>query len=168
MEKTSSPLELWAGPESTCNRVGDRYHDQLERSGHADRLEDLERLAALGIKAVRYPVLWERTAPTAARDIDWSWSYVRLQYLRVLGVRPSVGLLHHGSGPRYTDLLDPAFPEKLAAYARAVAERYPWVEEWTPVNEPLTTARFSALYGHWYPHARNARAFVLALLHQTV
>ena len=23
---------------------------------------------------------------------------------------------------------------------------------WTPINEPLTTARFSALYGHWYPH----------------
>ena len=34
---------------------------------------------------------------------------------------------------------------------RAVAERYPWVEDYTPVNEPLTTARFSGLYGHWYP-----------------
>jgi dTDP-4-dehydrorhamnose reductase len=26
---------------------------------------------------------------------------------------------------------------------------------WTPVNEPLTTARFSGLYGHWYPHGRR-------------
>src|SRR3712207_8890412 len=47
----------------------------------------------------------------------------------------------------------------LAEYAHAVASRYPWVEDWTPVNEPLTTARFSALYGHWYPHARDDVSF---------
>lgn len=45
-------------------------------------------------------------------------------------------------------------------------ERYPWVEDWTPVNEPLTTARFSALYGHWHPHQRSEGAFWRALLNQ--
>ena len=50
------------------------------------------------------------------------------------------------------------------ATPRAVAERYPWVEHYTPVNEPLTTARFSGLYGHWYPHARDDGAFLRALL----
>ena len=74
--------------------------------------------------------------------------------------------MHHGSGPLFTDLLDPEFPEKLARYARAVAERYPWLDAYTPVNEPLTTARFSALYGHWYPHARDVRAFARALINQ--
>jgi hypothetical protein len=58
-------------------------------------------------------------------------------------------------GARYTDLLDPDFPKKLGDYAARVAERYPWIEMWTPVNEPLTTARFSGLYGHWYPHGRD-------------
>ncbi|HEU4597693.1 MAG TPA: sugar nucleotide-binding protein, partial [Pyrinomonadaceae bacterium] len=77
-----------------------------------------------------------------------------------------VGLVHHGSGPRSTSLLDPLFPEKLAEYARAVAERYPWIEDYTPVNEPLTTARFSGLYGHWYPHGRDALMFARALLAQ--
>jgi dTDP-4-dehydrorhamnose reductase len=38
------------------------------------------------------------------------------------------------------------------------------VTDYTPVNEPLTTARFSALYGHWYPHARDDRSFLRALL----
>ncbi|MDQ6781509.1 MAG: dTDP-4-dehydrorhamnose reductase, partial [Candidatus Eremiobacteraeota bacterium] len=33
-------------------------------------------------------------------------------------------------------------------------------------NEPLTTARFSALYGLWYPHARDSAKFLLALLNQ--
>ena len=158
--------ELWAGVECTVNRVGDRYHDQLERGGHARRVEDLELLSWLGVRAVRYPVLWERTAPERLEEADWSWPDERLRRLRELNLRPVVGLVHHGSGPRHTSLVDPDFPTKLAAYARAVAERYPWVEDYTPVNEPLTTARFSGLYGLWYPHGRDALTFVRALLTQ--
>ena len=158
--------ELWAGIECTVNRVGDRYLDQLERSGHSARPADLELFAELGARAARYPVLWERTAPDSIEQCDWSWADERLERLRRLGVRPVVGLTHHGSGPRYTSLVDPEFPEKLARFARAVAERYPWVEDYTPVNEPLTTARFSGLYGHWYPHGRDDLTFARCLLNQ--
>jgi dTDP-4-dehydrorhamnose reductase len=158
--------ELWAGIECTVNRVGDVYFDQLERNGHAARAEDLDLLAGLGVSAVRYPVLWERTAPEGLERAEWSWPDARLGRLRELSLRPVVGLVHHGSGPRSTSLLDPLFPEKLSRYARAVAERYPWVEDYTPVNEPLTTARFSGLYGHWYPHGRDALTFARALLTQ--
>jgi dTDP-4-dehydrorhamnose reductase len=159
-------MELWAGVECTVNRVGDKYSDQLERSGHALRSRDLERLAALGLRRLRYPILWERTAPHSLDNLDWSWADERMSTLRRLGVMPIVGLLHHGSGPRYTNLLDPEFPEKLAQYAAAVAQRYPSVTDYTPVNEPLTTARFSCLYGHWYPHKRDALSFARALLAQ--
>lgn len=159
-------LELWGGVESTVNRVGDEFRDQTVLSGHEHRISDLERFAEIGIRAIRYPVLWERVAPDSLDECDWQWSDERLAKIRSLGMRPIVTLLHHGSGPRYTDLLDPAFPEKLARYARAVAERYPWADAYTPVNEPLTTARFSALYGFWYPHHRDDRSFVRALLNQ--
>jgi dTDP-4-dehydrorhamnose reductase len=159
-------LELWGGVECTVNRVGDVYFDQLERNGHARRVEDLDLFAGLGIEAIRYPVLWERTAPGGLEEADWSWPDERLGRLRELGVRPVVGLVHHGSGPRHTSLVDPEFPRKLAEYARAVAERYPWVDAYTPVNEPLTTARFSGLYGHWYPHGRDDRTFARALVTQ--
>jgi dTDP-4-dehydrorhamnose reductase len=148
------------------NRIGEEYFDQLERGGHASRPDDLALFAALGIQAMRYPVLWERTAPDENAPPDWSWADGRLGQLRELGVRPIVGLVHHGSGPRHTSLVDPAFPEKLAAFARAAASRYRWVEDYTPVNEPLTTARFSGLYGHWYPHARDPRTFARALINQ--
>jgi dTDP-4-dehydrorhamnose reductase len=161
-----SALELWAGPECTVNRVGDAFQDQLALSGFAGRLDDLDRLAGLGIARMRFPLLWERTAPDAEGPCDWRWSDERMARLRELQVAPIAGLLHHGSGPRYTHLLDPAFPARLAAYARAVAERYPELDAYTPVNEPLTTARFSALYGLWYPHARTDKSFVRALLHQ--
>ncbi|HEX8337492.1 MAG TPA: hypothetical protein VF621_12230, partial [Pyrinomonadaceae bacterium] len=162
----ASKPELWAGVECTVNRVGDVYHDQLERGGHARRAGDMELLAWLGVRAVRYPVLWERTAPGALPEADWRWPDERLGRLRELNIRPIAGLVHHGSGPRHTSLVDPDFPVKLAAYARAVAERYPWVEDYTPVNEPLTTARFSGLYGHWYPHGRDDRTFARVLLSQ--
>lgn len=162
-------VELWAGVECTVNRVDDRYFDQVERTGHGHRIEDLDLIAGLGIRTVRYPILWERTVRGERGElarVDYAWADARLSRLRALGVRPIVGLVHHGSGPPFTNLLDPAFPEGLAAFARAIAERYPTIDAYTPVNEPLTTARFSGLYGHWYPHRRDRQSFVRALLHQ--
>ncbi len=123
-------------------------------------------MAKLGIRRLRYPVLWERVAPEGLASADWRWTDDRLSMLRARDIRPIATLLHHGSGPRGTNLLDPQFPEAFAQYAAAVAERYPWLEDYTPINEPLTTARFSALYGHWYPHCADTRAFIRALLHQ--
>ena len=160
-------VELWGGIECTVNRVGDVFLDQMERSGHATRLSDLALFAGLGIRALRYPVLWERVAPGGFEAIDWSWADQRLERLRELDVRPIVGLTHHGSGPRYTSLVEPSFATGLAEYARRVAERYPWVDAYTPVNEPLTTARFSGLYGLWYPHGRSDATFARALLNQS-
>jgi dTDP-4-dehydrorhamnose reductase len=159
-------MELWAGIECTVNRVGDRFFDQLLRNGHEHRIEDLDRFAELGIAAIRYPVLWERTAPNGLSRASWEWADRRLHRLAELGIRPIVGLVHHGSGPRDTDLLDPDFPARLAEFAGAVARRYPWVSAYTPVNEPLTTARFSGLYGHWYPHRKDDEGFVQALMGQ--
>ncbi len=161
-------LEVWGGIECTVNRVHDEFFDQLNRNGHAEpmRISDLDDFAKLGLKCLRYPVLWEKTAPESLDDCDWTWPDERLSRLRELQLNPIVGLLHHGSGPKYTSLIDPEFPEKLAQYAKQVAERYPWVELWTPVNEPLTTARFSGLYGLWYPHGKDESTFLKALLNQ--
>ena len=157
--------EVWAGIECTVNRVGEAWFDQLDRNGHAARESDLDLLAGLGVTALRYPALWERAQRLG--DEHWRWCDRRLSRLRELGVRPILGLVHHGSGPAGTSLIDPAFPEKLAAYARACAERWPWITDWTPINEPLTTARFSGLYGLWYPHGTDDATFVRCLLTET-
>src|SRR3954467_15039913 len=159
-------IQLWGGIECTINRVGDRFVDQLERCGHYTREGDLEAIAALGVKALRFPVLWERVAPDGVARADWSGADRALTRLRDLGVEPIVGLVHHGSGPSGTHLLDPRFPQRLPPLPPAFAPRYPWVRRYTPINEPLTTARFAALYGHWYPHCRDDRSFVRALMTQ--
>lgn len=157
-------IRLWGGLECTVNRVRDNYSDQIIRTGHENRVDDLDCFASLGIRTLRYPLLWERTV--ANDRSDWRWPDKRLSRLRELGIDPIVGLLHHGSGPRFTGLLDPEFPRLFSEYARSVAERYPWVNRYTPINEPLTTARFSCLYGHWYPHAADKNSFARAFLSQ--
>ncbi len=158
--------QLWGGLECTVNRVGDGYRDQILATGHEHRLDDIDRLSSLGIQSLRYPLLWERISPRHPDEHDWTWSDERIPRLRDSGINVIAGLVHHGSGPAYTHLLHSDFPYGLEQHATAVAQRYPWIEDWTPINEPVTTARFSALYGHWYPHQRSERAFWLALLNQ--
>ena len=160
-----SPLALWGGLECTLNRLGDTVSDQMVLCGYDSRPDDLDAIAALGIRKLRFPLLWE-TVERAPGVFDWAQADRRLQRLRIAGIEPVLTLVHHGSGPLWTQLLDPGFPDGLGRFAEAAARRYPWVRDWTPVNEPLTTARFSALYGHWYPHARNEGACWIALLHQ--
>jgi dTDP-4-dehydrorhamnose reductase len=164
-ECTRSKVEIWGGLECSFNRVDNNYMDQLVLSGHYERgYRDIKRFAELGIKALRYPVLWEKHAPKIDTTIDWSYSTARLNELQQVGIKPIVGLVHHGSGPAYADFFDGSFAEGLGAYAAKVAEQFPWIEYYTPVNEPLTTARFCGLYGHWYPHKANTLDFLKILL----
>jgi dTDP-4-dehydrorhamnose reductase len=165
-ERNTPPLELWGGVECTVVRIGDDFRDQVVETGHALRLGDLDAIAELGIRTVRYPIVWERVAPDDPKQLNFAWHDERLRRLRDLGIKVIGGLVHHGSGPRYTSLLDRQFASKLGDYAARVAERYPWIDMWTPVNEPLTTARFSCMYGHWYPHKKSFRDFLLALSHE--
>jgi beta-glucosidase/6-phospho-beta-glucosidase/beta-galactosidase len=164
MSKTlTSPLEIWGGVEYTYNRVHDQYFDQLALCGHADRLDDFDLFAELGIKKLRRGLLWEHYD----RDQSWNQADACMERMFGVGIRPIVGLVHHGSGPPHTDLTDHSFPERLAAYAAAVAARYPSVDMYTPVNEPHTTARFSCLYGIWHPHRMRRTSYLRALLIQT-
>lgn len=161
----SSAPPIWGGIESTINRTGDRFYDQLEMAGFYER-RDIDEIIKLGIKTIRFPLLWEKHQPVRHGKIDWKWATGQLDILRANGVKPIIGLIHHGSGPAYTDLLQNDFPELLAAYAEKTAKQFPLVEYYTPVNEPLTTARFSGLYGHWYPHKKNDVSFIKILLNE--
>jgi len=166
MSHSAAPLELWSGVECTIVRLGDEYRDQTKETGHDRRPEDIDLIKDMGVTTVRYPILWEAIAPERPDKLDFTWADERLAMLRERGIEVIGGLTHHGSGPKYTELLDPEFPEKLADYAARVAARYPWITKWTPVNEPLTTARFSALYGHWYPHTKDKKLFLRALFNE--
>jgi dTDP-4-dehydrorhamnose reductase len=159
-------VETWGGMECTINRVGDQYFDQLDHSGHRDRPGDITLFARLGIKKMRYPILWEHHQPQANLEIEWSATDTRMAELQEANIGIIAGLVHHGSGPAFVDIRENSFAEGLAIYAGEVATRYPWIDYYTPVNEPLTTARFCGLYGIWYPHEQNDNSFCRILINE--
>ena len=163
----SSNPEIWGGIECTINRIGDTFRNQLNYAGYYERTNDLDLIAQLGIQALRFPVLWEAHQNISeSQEINWTQTSKDLGRLRYHNITPIVGLLHHGSGPKFTNLSNEHFPEAFAKYASKVAQQFPTLEYFTPVNEPLTTARFSGLYGFWFPHDRNELSFIKMLLNQ--
>ncbi|HET6557023.1 MAG TPA: family 1 glycosylhydrolase [Prolixibacteraceae bacterium] len=157
-------IAVWGGAEYSVVRVNNTLYDQLAQSGHEERLDDLDLFSELNIKTIRYPLLWEKYAGNEKNFFKLHDQ--RLNRLQELGIRPIASLLHHGSGPFFTDLYDHNFPMLLAEFAYTIADRYPWIELYTPVNEPLTTARFSGLYGIWFPHKRDDYSFSRIFLNE--
>jgi len=125
-------MELWGGIECSINRVQDRYSNQLDLNGHWTRHYDIDNFANLGIKTLRYPVLWEGLE----EGTHWRDTTIHLNKCREYGITPIIGLVHHGSGPRYTDLMQDSFITGLTDFARKVASEFPWVQYYTPINEP--------------------------------
>ncbi len=158
------PIEIWGGVECSVVRINGTIHDQLDMNGHEERDSDLDLFSDLGITKLRYPLLWEKY--TNQGDLFFELHDRRLEKLRSLNIDPIAGLLHHGSGPFDTDMMQSDFAYRLADYAYIIAKKYPWIEYYTPVNEPLTTARFSGLYGIWYPHFRDDYAFARIFLNE--
>ena len=159
-------IPVWGGIECTINRVENTFYDQLEMNGFYDSDDHIKALISCNVKVVRFPVLWEKHERVLNSQIEWEWAEGQLNLLRNNQIEPIVGLLHHGSGPAFTSLIDEQFPELFAAYAAQVAKKFPWVTYYNPINEPLTTARFSGLYGLWYPHKKNDVNFIRILLNE--
>jgi hypothetical protein len=105
-----------------------------------------DALDTLGVKLVRYTVDWRRIAPhrpdrpldPSDPAYDWTSSDVALRGLHRRGITALVtlwgtpGWANGGRGPN-------ALPQNrysLAAFAGAVAARYPWVHLWEVWNEP--------------------------------
>lgn len=158
-------MEIWGGIECSINRVAEQYFSQLCHQGFYHRKEDLELLVQLGIKKIRFPILWEKHQEEA-NQINWHNTADHLNYLRQHNVDVIAGLVHHGSGPKYVQMTDDSFAIGLSEYAKKVAEKFPWINHYTPINEPLTTARFCGLYGLWYPHGANEKTFLKILVNE--
>ena len=143
--------------------------DQIAETGLDVRTGDAERIAALGVSASRVPVLWERVAPADPHDHDFSEPAAparRIARSRHRTDRHACSITAAVRGTRICSI--PRSRYWFAEYAEATARAFPWVRRWTPINEPLTTARFATLYGVWYPNVRDDRAFGRAMVNQTL
>jgi beta-glucosidase len=152
------------GIECSAPRIaGGRRRDELLLTGHRDRVEeDLDLVVGLGITHLRYGIPFHLVAADPAA-LDWSWTDHAMEAMRARRIEPIADLMHFGVPDDLWGIGDPRLPRRYEAYARAFAERYPWVRWYTPVNEPLITAMFSGHNGWWNERGTDDRSFVAAL-----
>ena len=155
-----------AGVECSCPITGDGERiDQFELTGHYDHWEqDLELARDLGLGYLRYGLPIHKVF-RGPGDYDWSFADAVMERMRELDLEPILDLVHFGLPDWLGDFQNPDWPRHVADYARAVAERYPWVRLFTPVNEIYVTAQFSGSFGWWNERLRSKRGFVTNLKH---
>ncbi|MGE3468402.1 MAG: family 1 glycosylhydrolase [Pyrinomonadaceae bacterium] len=161
-----NPLFLFAtGIENSSPTIdgGRKRIDEMEKCGHyAGWREDFELVEELGVRFLRYGVPLYKVFLGPDR-YDWEFSDEVFADLKRRQIAPIADLCHFGVPDWIGDFQNDDFPEHFAAYARAFAERYPWIQLYTPVNEMFVTATFSAKYGWWNEQLTDVRSFVRAI-----
>jgi len=139
--------------------------DEMESCRHYERWrEDFALVQEIGLHYLRYGPPIHKTLIGPGK-YDWEFADQAFAELKRLNIVPIVDLCHFGVPDWIGDFQNPDFPEQFAIYARAFAERYPWIQLYTPVNEMYICATFSARYGWWNEQLSSDRAFVTALKH---
>jgi hypothetical protein len=152
-------MEFLSGIESTY--IFGTGQDVLDLSDHTRRFRaDLELARGAGLRTLRYPFPWNKIE--RVRGVyDWRWIDQAVRAADELGVELIGDLLHHTSFPDWLThgFLQPGFSGLFAAFARAVAERYPHIGRHTVVNEPYVTCWFCGHEGVWHPKRKSDDAF---------
>ncbi|WP_276370886.1 family 1 glycosylhydrolase [Chryseolinea sp. H1M3-3] len=139
--------------------------DEFEKCGHYKYWQkDFELVQELGIRFLRYGPPIHRTF-LGENKYDWSFADETFQDLRKRKIVPIVDLCHFGVPDWIGNFQNPDFPRLFAGYAAAFANRFPWVQLYTPVNEMYICAIFSAYYGWWNEQLTTDLSFVTALKH---
>ncbi len=139
--------------------------DEMAKCRHYELWRtDFALVQELGISFLRYGPPLHRTWLGDGR-YDWSFADEAFGELKRLNIVPIVDLCHFGVPDWIGDFQNPDLPLLFSRYARAFAERFPWVQLYTPVNEMFVCATFSGLYGWWNEQGTTDRTFVTALKH---
>jgi len=139
--------------------------DQMDACGHYRHWRlDFDCVEELGLQYLRYGPPLHTTYARPGR-YDWEFADLALADLKRRGITPIVDLCHFGVPDWIGNFQNPDFPQLFALYAAAFAERYPWIQLYTPVNEMFICAVFSAKYGWWNEQLTTDLGFVTALKH---
>jgi beta-glucosidase/6-phospho-beta-glucosidase/beta-galactosidase len=153
------------GIDSTAPMIDGVRHDQMEKTGHYDRWrEDIDLVKDLGTRYLRFGPTLYRTY-IAADKYDWDHADAVLGHVRSLDIVPIVDLCRFGVPDWIGDFQNPDFPCMFARYARAFAERFPWVQLYTPVSTIFIAALASTKLRMMNEASPDDRSFVTALKH---
>jgi len=166
---TGLPNNFWFATGIECSYPtidsGRTRRDLLAECGHYDKWrEDLRLVKDLGLRFLRYGLPYH-TMHLGPGRYDWEFADLVMAEMRRLEITPILDLLHFGVPDWLGNFQNPELPGHFADYADAVAERYPWVRFYTPVNEIYVTAKASAKQGIWNEQLKTDLGFVTALKH---
>ena len=153
--ENSYPTIQWKG--SAVRR------DEMQECGHYENWrQDLELMKDLGVEYLRYgPPLYK--THLGPGKYDWSFADETYALLNQLHITPITDLCHFGVPDWVGGFDNDEWPPLFAEYAKAFAQRFPWVRLYTPVNEIFVAATFSGLLGWWNERQASDRGFVVAL-----
>lgn len=161
-----NPFFMFAtGIDSAAPMVQGKRHDQMELTGHFERWDsDIDLARHIGTRYLRFGPPLHR-AFRGHGQYDWGHADAVLQRLNDYNIVPIADLCRMGVPDWIGDFQNPDFPRLLAGYARAFAERYPWVQLYAPVSTIMATAFGSAMIGLFNEAKCDDRSFVTALKH---
>lgn len=144
---------------------GGKRIDEMVKCGHTKRWkEDFQLVKEMGIEYLRYGPPYYSTH-VGPGQYNWDFADATFNELRRLCIEPIADLCHFGVPDWVGSFQNPEWPAYFKEYARAFAERYPWVYLYTPVNEIYITAMFSGQTGWWNEQLTTDQGFVTALKH---
>jgi beta-glucosidase/6-phospho-beta-glucosidase/beta-galactosidase len=144
---------------------GRRRIDQPEKADHYNRWkEDFELTKEMGIRYLRYGLPYYSMHKGPGK-FDWEFADEVMNEMRDMGIIPILDLCHFGVPDWLENFQNPELVTYFPQWCRAVAERYPWVWLYTPINEMYIAAEFSAYYGWWNEMGTTDKTFVTALKH---
>jgi beta-glucosidase/6-phospho-beta-glucosidase/beta-galactosidase len=164
----SLPFFLFAtGIENSYPTIhhGKTRVDEMEKCGHYKHWKtDFDLVEEMGICFLRYGPPIHRTWLGDGKH-DWDFADHTLHDLREREIIVIADLCHFGVPDWVGNFQNPDLPRLFGNYARAFADRYPWIQLYTPVNEMYVCATFSAALGWWNEQLASDQAFVKALKH---
>lgn len=162
-------LHFGVGIEDTFvpqERVGHRRLDEYELTQHYEHWkEDLSLAAEAEAEFVRWGIPWYLVEPQPGH-FDWRWLDEVAAFTKQLGLKIVVDLMHYGT-PLWLDnqFVNADYPERIAAYGRAVAERFAGVwDDFTPLNEPIINAIYCGETATWPPYLAGQDGFVKVIV----
>lgn len=144
---------------------GQRALDEYELTQHYRFWHaDIALAQESGASHIRWGIPWYRVQPAPDRW-DWEWLDRVVDRFEELGLEVIVDLMHYGT-PTWLEgeFANPGYPEAVARYASAVAERYRGrLRSWTPLNEPMLNILHCGEFGYWPPNLHGDDGFVRIL-----
>ena len=144
---------------------GRRALDEYDLMQHYRFWErDLDLCEESGATLLRWGIPWYRVNPEKG-TWDWSWLDRVMDWFDEHRIELVADLIHYGTPLWLEDeFVARDYPERVAEYAAAVAERYRGrIRHYTPANEPLLNVMYCGEFGHWPPYRTGDAGFTSVL-----